>query len=95
MVSQVASLFVVICTQLVKRIITLRLNSSTSSVTALLAALLRAKLATRMLKVLFVFKNGDQLFFELATTVKNLGAKWLSGKKLISRPATEMAILIF
>ena len=46
-------------------------------------------------KVLFVFKNGDQLFFELATTVKNLGAKWLSGKKLISRPATEMAILIF
>ena len=28
-------------------------------------------------KVLFVFENGDQLFFELATTLKNLGAKWL------------------
>ena len=26
-------------------------------------------------------------FFELATTLKNLGAKWLSEKKLISRPA--------
>ena len=46
-------------------------------------------------KVLFVFKNGNQLFFELSTTVNNLGAKWLSGKKLISRPATEMAILNF
>ena len=25
-------------------------------------------------------------FFELATTLNNLGAKWLSEKKLISRP---------
>ena len=28
-------------------------------------------------------------FFELATTLKNLGAKWLSEKKLISHPAYD------
>ena len=33
---------------------------------------------------MFVFKNGNLFFFELATTLKNLGAKWLSETKLIS-----------
>ena len=34
----------------------------------------------------FVFENGDQLFFELATTLNNLGTKWLSEKKINFTP---------
>ena len=37
-------------------------------------------------KVLFVFTNGNHLFFELATTLKNLGAKRLSEKKINFMP---------
>ena len=38
-------------------------------------------------KVLFVFKNGDHLFFELATTLKNFGGpSGYQKKKLISFP---------
>ena len=33
-------------------------------------------------------------FFELATALKNLGAKWLSEKKLISRPEQPFYIAI-
>ena len=35
-------------------------------------------------------KNGDQPFFVLAATLKNLGAKWLSEKKIISHPANTI-----
>ena len=43
-------------------------------------------LKKRKKKVLFVFENGTQLFFELATTLKNLEAKWLSEKKITFTP---------
>ena len=43
-------------------------------------------LKKRKKKVLFVFENGTQLFFELATTLKNLEAKWLSEKKVNFTP---------
>ena len=33
-------------------------------------------------------------FFELATTLKNLGAKWLSEKKLISCPEVYLILVI-
>ena len=34
-------------------------------------------------------------FFELGTTLKNLGAKWLSGKKSISCPALMLETILF
>ena len=41
-------------------------------------------------------KNGDQPFFVLAATLKNLGAKWLSEKKKkISHPANTITYSSF
>ena len=34
------------------------------------------------------------IFFELATTLKNLGAKWLSEKKSISHPEAKYRFLL-
>ena len=40
-----------------------------------------SRMLTAKKKVLFVFKNGDHLFFELATTLKNFGGQVAIRKK--------------